>query len=122
MFGCAVSLAAAFPFSTRAPMSPDPQRIDPTDLLDELRRGEQALVAETADAPARIRTALDRVEQATPRGAPLHSQLDNVRKWLDALERPEDHDRFGGAKHLHDYVLTQVRLAMGALEDYTRAM
>ena len=103
-------------------MPPDRQRIDPADLLDELRRSEQALVTNTPDAPTQIRTALDRVESATPGGAPLHSQLDNVRKWLDALERPEDHNRFGGATHLHAYVLTQLRLALGALEDYRREM
>ena len=69
-----------------------------------------------------IRSALDRVEAATAGGAPLHAQLDNVRKWLDALERPGDHDRFGGAEHLRAYVLTQLRLALGALEDYEREM
>jgi hypothetical protein len=67
-----------------------------------------------------IRSALSRVEAETPGGAPLHAQLDNVRKWLDALDRPADHDRFGGTNHLREYVLMQLRLALGALEEYDR--
>ena len=102
-------------------MTPAPQRIALADLLDELRRSEQALVTHAADAGPRIRAALDKVESATPGGAPLHAQLDTVRKWLAALDRPEDHERFGGVAHLHGYVLTQLRLAIGALEDYYRA-
>jgi hypothetical protein len=108
--------------STGERMHPDPQRIDPADLLDELRRSEQALATHAPEAAARVRVTLDQVESATPGGAPLHSQLDNVRKWLDALDHPEEHGRFGGAAHLHAYVLTQLRLALGALEDYYRAM
>ena len=103
-------------------MAPDPERIDPTNLLDELRRSEQALIADASGAAPRIRTVLDRLERATPGGAPLHAQLDNVRKWLDALARPEDHQRFGGIDHLRAYVLTQLRLTLGALEDYQREM
>ena len=103
-------------------MPPDPHQIDSADLLDELQRCERALVTNETDAAPRIRVALERVESATPGGAPLHAQLDNVRKWLDAFERPEDHERFGGANHLRDYVLTQLRLALGALEDYRREM
>ena len=91
-----------------------------TELFGELQRAEQALLDGSVDAAAQLRATLARVEVATPGGAPLHSQLDNVRKWLDALERPEDHDRFGGANHLREYVLTQVRIAMGALGDYER--
>ena len=69
-----------------------------------------------------IRSTLARVEAATPRGASLHAQLDNVRKWLDALDDPAEHERFGGAVHLRAYVITQLRLALGALEDYQREM
>jgi hypothetical protein len=71
---------------------------------------------------AEIRGVLATVEEQTPGGAPLHAQLDNVRKWLDALARPADHDRFGGANHLREYVITQLRLTLGALEDYQREM
>ena len=96
------------------------------DALQSLRAAERRLL----DAPnelnpahaAEIRSTLSRVEAATPGGAPLHAQLDNVRKWLAVLERPEDHDRFGGAAHLRGYLLTQLRLAGGALEDYLREM
>jgi hypothetical protein len=67
-----------------------------------------------------IRSILATVERRTPGGAPLHAQLDNVRKWLDLLAQPAEQDRFGGAAHLRTYVLTQLRLASGALEDYLR--
>lgn len=96
------------------------------ELLELLRVAERRLLAEPNDfdagRSAEIRSTLARVEAATPGGAPLHAQLDNVRKWLDALDRPADYARFGGAAHLRGYVLTQVRLAQGALEDYGRAM
>lgn len=69
-----------------------------------------------------IAPMLARVEAATPGGAPLHAQLDNVRKWLRALAQPADHERFGGAAHLRRHVVTQLRLALGALEDYEREM
>jgi hypothetical protein len=69
-----------------------------------------------------IAPMLARVEAATPGGAPLHTQLDNVRKWLRALERPADHEQFGGTAHLRSHVLTQLRLALGALDDYEREM
>jgi len=91
------------------------------DLLGQLRGAVQTFEHDASSA-ADVRTILAHVESSTPGGAPLHAQLDNVRKWLDALERPEDHERFGGAKHLREYVLTQLRLALGALEDYRRAM
>ncbi|HUQ83030.1 MAG TPA: hypothetical protein VM076_17895 [Gemmatimonadaceae bacterium] len=70
---------------------------------------------------AEIRSVLQRVELGTPLGAPLHAQLDNVRRWLDALDRPADHDRFGGIEHLRKHVVTQLQLARGALEDYRRS-
>jgi hypothetical protein len=68
-----------------------------------------------------IRSVLEGIGSATPLGAPLHAQLDNVRRWVDALERPADHERFGGIEHLRAYVVTQLRLARGALADYRRA-
>jgi hypothetical protein len=97
-----------------------------THAVELLREAERVLftgpnepdVAQVAE----IRSTLARVEAATPGGAPLHAQLDNVRKWLAVLERPEDHDRFGGTDHLRGYLLTQFRLAGGALEDYLREM
>lgn len=96
------------------------------DLRTLVQAAEQQLIGPTPDRlPAisvEIRRVLATVEQRTPGGAPLHAQLDNVRKWLDALSRPEDHDRFGGAEHLRDYVITQLRLTLGALEDYEREM
>lgn len=94
---------------------------NPSDLIEQLRRAERAFERDMSTA-ADVRTVLSRVESGTPDGAPLHAQLDNVRKWLDALERPQDHARFGGPDHLRDYVLTQLRLALGALEDYQREM
>jgi hypothetical protein len=96
------------------------------DLRSLVQAAEQRLVGATTDRlPAiavEIRGVLATVEERTPRGAPLHAQLDNVRKWLDALARPADHDRFGGADHLREYVITQLRLTLGALEDYQREM
>ena len=95
-------------------------------LLELLRAAERMITAEPNESgvsdAARIRATLSRVESGTPGGAPLHAQLDNVRKWLDALDSPADHERFGGIAHLRGYVLTQLRLAAGALEDYQREM
>jgi hypothetical protein len=103
---------------------PDPPREQTAQFMELLRASERMLAAEPNDfgagRAAEIRETLTRVEAATPGGAPLHAQLDNVRKWLGVLERPEDHDRFGGTGHLRDYLLTQLRLAGGALEDYVR--
>lgn len=94
-------------------------------LFDLLKAAERTVVtvpnAVTSDT-APIRAILARVEAGTPGGAPLHAQLDNVRKWLDAIDRPAEHERFGGAAHLRDYVATQLRLALGALEDYRQSM
>ena len=98
------------------------------DGLDELAHGLQ-LAEQLVAGPGRlgaaettdIRSTLRRVEVATPLGAPLHAQLDNARRWLDALERPVDHERFGGIEHLRQYVVTQLRLAQAALADYRRA-
>ena len=104
----------------------DVPRTQTTDALESIRAAERGLLEGpnelSSEQAASIRSTLARVEAATPGGAPLHAQLDNVRKWLAALERPEDHDRFGGAAHLRGYLLTQLRLAGGALEDYLREM
>ena len=94
------------------------------DLLDVLRVAEHELSREpnaVTFPTAEVRATLDRVEAATPGGAPLHAQLDTVRKWLGALDQPADHKRFGGTAHLRAHVATQLRLAIGALEDYWRA-
>jgi hypothetical protein len=93
------------------------------DLGDQLRTAERELGREpnaVTFRTAEVRATLDRVEAATPGGAPLHAQLDTVRKWLGALDQPAEHDRFGGTAHLRTHVATQLRLAIGALEDYQR--
>jgi hypothetical protein len=104
--------------------TPDPPRERTAPFLELLRASERMLAAGPndfdAERAAEIRATLARVEAATPGGAPLHAQLDNVRKWLGVLERPDDHDRFGGTDHLRGHLLTQLRLAGGALEDYLR--
>ena len=92
------------------------------DLLEAAQRTVLTLPNAVTSDSGPIRAILTRVEAATPGGAPLHAQLDNVRKWLDALDQPAEHDRFGGTAHLRDYVTTQLRLALGALEDYRQSM
>ena len=98
--------------------------IDKSDgLIDLLRAAEGELSGEPNAVTFRsadVGAILDRVEAATPGGAPLHAQLDTVRKWLGALDHPADHERFGGTAHLRAHVATQLRLAVGALEDYER--
>jgi hypothetical protein len=107
-------------------MSEDQTRGRIDQVLELVRAAEHSLVAEpnesAASRSAGIRSTLDRAEAATPGGAPLHAQLDNVRKWLAALDRPADHERFGGTAYLRDYVVMQLRLARAALEDYRREM
>jgi hypothetical protein len=85
------------------------------DLLTAPNEG----VGQLADA---ILNLLARIEQATPGGPPLHAQLDATRKWLAVLGRPADHARFGGTVHIRDYLVTQLRLTRGAVEDYFREM
>jgi len=105
------------------PDSAPPEHHD--DLMERLRAADDAL-ARAPNAPTSdlgdIRATLDRIERATPAGAALHAQLDTVRKWVDVLARPADHQRFGGEPHIRDHVRTQLRLVRGALEDYWRAM
>jgi hypothetical protein len=94
------------------------------DLIALIEAAERALAAEPNDgnsaAAADIRALMARVEDATPGGAPLHAQIDATRKWLGLLEQPADHERFGGTAHIRDYVITQLRLTRGAVEDYLR--
>jgi hypothetical protein len=73
-------------------------------------------------AAASVRITLAKVEAGTPGGAPLHAQLDTVRKWVDLLEHPDQHERFGGTAHVRAYALTQLGQAGGALDDYRREM
>ena len=107
-------------------MADQGEHIYSADLRALVHAAEQQLVDPATDRlpaiAAEIRDVLATVEERTPGGAPLHAQLDNVRKWLDALARPADHDRFGGVNHLREYVITQLRLTLGALEDYQREM
>ena len=72
-------------------------------------------------AADRIAQLLREVEQATPRGASLHAQLDTVRKWVAVLSQPADLDRFGGPGRVRDHVAMQFRLARAAAEDYFAA-
>jgi hypothetical protein len=93
------------------------------DLPELLRTAERELSREPngcAIVTAEVRAILERVEAATPGGAPLHAHLDTIRKWLGAFDRPADHERFGGTTHLRAHLATQLRLAVGALEDYQR--
>ena len=63
-----------------------------------------------------------RIEAATPGGAPLHAQLDTVRKWSSVLQEPDACARFGGVDHVRAFLQTQLRLTEGALQDYLQAM
>lgn len=89
----------------------DSAPVDRTDdVLDLLPTAEHAFDRPPVAArfrAAEVRATLDRIEAATPGEAPLHAHLDAVRKWLGALDRPDDHDRFGGAQHLHAHVAAQ---------------
>jgi hypothetical protein len=102
----------------------DSAAIDRTKLIDTVNATVNTLSAapNAAAFPTdALRSMLDRIEAATPGGVPLHTQLDTVRKWLGALDRPAEHDRFGGLAHLRAHVATQLRIVVGALEDYQRA-
>ena len=95
----------------------------PDSLLALLESIAAALDAEpdvSRVSAGEIRAALDHVEAATAGAVSLHTQLDAVRKWIAALDRPGDHDRFGGIDHLRRHVVRQIRVAMGALEEYQR--
>ena len=99
---------------------------DHSGIIARIEAAERDLIAAPNAVAGRIagtiRDLLARIEQATPGGAPLHAQLDATRKWLAVLERPADHDRFGGLAHIRDYVVTQLRLTRGAVDDYAREM
>ena len=109
-------------YSSLAVVMSDSAPIDENEDLSELLRTAQRQLSREpnamAFATAEVRAILDRVEAATPGGAPLHAQLDTVRKWLGAFDRPADHERLGGTAHLRAHVATQLRLAIAALEDY----
>jgi len=81
--------------------------------------GDDATVA--FGAVSRIHEFLRAVERATPGGAPLHAQLDTVRKWVAVLVQPGDHGRFGGGGRVRDHVAMQFRLARAAANDYFEA-
>ena len=74
------------------------------------------------DAPAggRILDLLTALEAATPGGAPLHHQIDVVRRWVGVLWNEPEHARFGGVAHLREYVAGQLRLLRMAVEDYAQ--
>jgi hypothetical protein len=94
-----------------------------SDLRTALDHAARTLAAPNDEpgTPARLRAVLVEIEAATPHGAPLHSRLDNVRRWLTALENPDDHHRFGGAEHLREHLASQIRVAIAALDEYARA-
>jgi hypothetical protein len=73
-----------------------------------------------ADRAARVLHLLELVERATPGGAPLHAQLDTVRKWLAVIQRPGDHVRFGGTAHIRSHLAGQLGRARAAVDDYRR--
>jgi hypothetical protein len=93
-------------------------------LIALIEAAERGLVGEPNEEPAALAQDIDalltRIELATPGGVPLHTQLDSTRKWLAVLQAPAEHGRFGGAAHIRDYVVTQLRLTRGAVEDYLR--
>ena len=63
---------------------------------------------------------LDSLEAATPGGAPLHHQIDVVRRWVGALADEREHERFGGTAHLRNYLDVQLKLLDAAVADYLR--
>ena len=69
---------------------------------------------------ARGLTLLDSLEAITPGGAPLHHQIDVVRRWVGALGDGREHDRFGGTAHLRNYLDMQLKLLNAAVADYLR--
>jgi hypothetical protein len=99
---------------------------DHSGIIARIEAAERDLLAAPNTVPCAtadvIRDLLARIEHATPGGAPLHAQLDTTRKWLAVLQHPAAHDRFGGSAHVRDYVVTQLRLTRGAVEDYAREM
>jgi hypothetical protein len=74
-----------------------------------------------AAAAARALEILTVLETATPGGAPLHHQIDVVRRWVGVLRDEPEHARFGGTPHLRSYLGTQLRLLRAAVDDYLRS-
>ena len=72
------------------------------------------------DAAARGLGLLDSLEAATPGGAPLHHQVDVVRRWVGALADEREHERFGGTAHLRNYLDVQLKLLDAAVADFLR--
>ena len=109
------------PISTAGDVTDKGQTLaDLRTALDEAAR-TVAAPNDARGAAARLPAVLAQIEAATPRAAPLHARLDNVRRWLAALENPAEHDRFGGAEHLRDHLASQIRVAIAALDEYARA-
>jgi hypothetical protein len=79
--------------------------------------GPGSLAAESA---ARGLGLLDSLEAATSGGAPLHHQIDVVRRWVGALADEREHERFGGTAHLRSYLDVQLKLLDAAVADYLR--
>jgi hypothetical protein len=61
------------------------------------------------------------LEAATPGGAPLHHQIDVVRRWVEVLRNESGHARFGGTAHLRDHLAMQLRLLRAGVADYLAA-
>ena len=91
-------------------------------LLSAEQRLSEARGIPDEHAVGRVLQLLREVEQATPGGAGLHTQLDTVAKWVRLLAQPAEHGRFGGSAHVRDHLAMQFRLAAGAAEDYLRAV
>ena len=93
-------------------------------LAAALASAERAIAAPNAEAAEVARalpSLLASLEAATPNGAPLHAQLDHIRRWITVLDDRSLHARFGGDAHVREQVGFQLRLASAALEDYRRA-
>ena len=96
----------------------------PADAAALVAEAESILSAPNAlDAAAAVRTLelLTALEAATPGGAPLHHQIDVVRRWVGLFRDEPEHVRFGGTAHLRTYLGTQLRLLRAAVDDYLRA-
>jgi hypothetical protein len=70
------------------------------------------------EGATRALVLLEQLEATTPGGAPLHRQIDIVRRWLSVIRNEAEHARFGGLPHLTDYLTVQLRLLRAAVDDY----